>query len=105
MNAVFRKYKQLRFNVDVLQDHYEAVPLLFRLYHKKVKGILQGDFRNWQFTSSSPVFLKYIPGGTLHKYNLWLQPVPRELSDVYNAIDQAALKAGCDLTDRDIFTE
>lgn len=99
--AVYKKYRQLRFNVDVLQDHYEAVPLQFQLYNRIVKGTLHGDFRDWFFTSSSPVFLRYIPDGVLHKYNLWLHPAPGQLSDIYNAIDEAALKAGCDLSEKE----
>lgn len=101
MMAVYKKYRQLRFNVDVLQDHYEAVHLQFRLYGRQVKGTLQGNFRDWNFTSSSPLFLRFIPGGVLYKYNLWLQPVPGQLSDIYNAIDEAARKAGYDLSEKE----
>lgn len=104
MMAVYKKYRQLRFNVDVLLDHYEAVPLQFRLYNRTVKGTLHGSFRDWYFCSSSPVFLSFIPDGVLHKYNLWFHPVPGQLSDIYNAIDEAALKAGYDLSEKEEYT-
>lgn len=104
MMAVYKKYRQLRFNVDVLLDHYEAVPLQFRLYNRTVKGTLHGSFRDWYFCSSSPVFLSFIADGVLHKYNLWFHPVPGQLSDIYNAIDEAALKAGYDLSEKEEYT-
>jgi hypothetical protein len=89
-----KRYKQLKLSIDSVRDHYEMVALSFRLHNQAVYGVLNGTLSDWHFTSRSPVFLRYIPGGVLHKYELWFHAVPKKLTDIYEGIFSAAQKAG-----------
>jgi hypothetical protein len=98
---VQRKYKQLKFCLDALKAEYHSVSIGFKLHNKEVRGILNGNPQDWKFHSTSPVFLKYIPSGTLSKYALWLNGVPKVISPLYVNIIEAAAKAGYDLCERE----
>ncbi len=98
---VQRKYKQLKFCLDALKAQYHSVVLTFKLHNKEVRGILNGNPEDWKFQSNSPVFLKYIPGGTLSKYTLWLNGVPKVISPLYIGIMESAAKAGYDLCEKE----
>jgi len=97
----YKKYKQLKLAIDSLQDHYNMVSLSFKLHQKPVTGVLNGSALDWSFESESPVFIKYIPSGMLRKYSLWTDKVPKNISQMYNAISDAALKAGFDLSEKE----
>ena len=96
-----RKYKQLKFGIDTLNRHYDNVILRFVVGRRTVIGILKGDHRNWVFLSGSEAFLRKIPSGQFFKYGLWPNGVPVGISELYNAIWEAALKAGYDLSEEE----
>lgn len=96
-----RKYKQLKFSMDPLKDHYDAIALRFKLHHQVIKGALTGNYQYWFFKSESPAFLKHIPSGILFKYAIWENHIPTEVSNLYNAIWEAAFKAGYDLQEKE----
>jgi hypothetical protein len=96
-----KRYRQLKLDLDVLQHHYEMVSLSFKLNHHQIKGILNGSATDWTFQSNSPAFLKIIPSGKLHKYALWLDRVPRQISKIYNGIWEAAVRAGYDIAEHE----
>ena len=102
---VHKKYKQLKFSVDALKDQYHAVYLSFRLHQKPVTGVLNGSANDWTFSSESPSFMRHVPCGALHKYQLWHGHVPKNISAVYNGIIEAAFKAGYELNEREVWEE
>jgi hypothetical protein len=87
--------------MDALKDHYHSVGLQFRLNKHEIQGILNGNAEDWVFTSNSEAFVRYIPGGKLEKYALWIGGVPRVLGHLYTEIFEAAGKAGYDLFERE----
>ena len=99
--TALRKYRQLKLGFDGLQEYYVSVPVSFRLGGQMVTGILNGTAADWIFHSSSPAFLRDFPSGRLHKYELWIDQVPRQISKVYNGILTSALRAGYDLTEKE----
>jgi len=94
-----KRYRQLRLELDLLDHHYEMVPLSFRLNHHQIKGILNGSASDWTFQSDSPAFIKIVPSGKLHKYALWTEGVPSQISKIYNGIWESAIKAGYDIAE------
>jgi hypothetical protein len=99
--TALRKYRQLKLGFDGQQEHYVSVPVSFPLGGQIVTGILNGTAADWIFHSSSPVFLRDFPSGRLHKYELWIDRVPKQISRVYNGILASALKAGYDLAEKE----
>ena len=96
-----KRLKQLKLGIDALQDQYNGVFLHFRLGYQIVEGVLNGSAADWTFQSYSRAFLKQVPTGTLYKYMLWMDSVPPGISNVYNAIEEAAFKAGYDMIERE----
>jgi hypothetical protein len=96
-----RRYRQLKLEINTLQDQYPDIILYFRINGKEVIGMLKGSVHDWTFYSSSAAFLKVVPGGKLKKYMLWTVRIPKGLSRLYNAIGEAAIKAGYDLEEKD----
>jgi len=92
---------QLKFCLDTLSYRYNSVALQFKLGNKLVTGILKGTVDHWIFKSGSAAFLRYIPNGTLSNYGFWIDSVPSNISELYNKIDEAALKAGYDLAQKE----
>jgi hypothetical protein len=99
--TVRRKYKQLKFGIDTLHRHYDNVVLRFVVGRRTVIGVLKGDHRNWVFLSNSEAFLRKVPSGQFFKYALWPSGVPDGISELYNAIWDAAIKEGYDLAEED----
>ena len=97
-----KRYSQLKFDIDSLQYHYEMVFLSFKINQHEVKGVLNGSSTDWTFQSNSPVFLKIVPSGKLSKYALWPGRVPRQINKIYNGIADAAIKAGYDITEKEL---
>ena len=89
-----KRYKQLKLGIETSNDHYEDVVLFFKIQNQPVYGLLNGTLNDWHFQSGSPVFLKYIPKGILNKYALWMDAVPKKLSEIYSGIVTSATKAG-----------
>lgn len=96
-----KKYKQLRFTLESPLQHYNYLPLRFRIGRQLVEGLLHGDCTDWHFTSQSPAFLQTVPGGKLRKYMLWIDAVPQNISVLYDAISEAALSAGYTTQERE----
>jgi hypothetical protein len=96
-----RKYRQLKLEINTLQDQYPDIILSFRINGKLVMGILKGSIHDWTFYSGSPAFLRVVPGGKLKNYMLWTGRIPKGLSRLYNAIGEAALKSGYDLEEKE----
>jgi hypothetical protein len=96
-----KRYRQLKFEIDEPQDHYEAVLLRFSINRDKVKGLLNGSITDWVFQSDSPAFLKVVPSGRLCKYALWYDRIPRQLNMIYKGMWEAASKAGYDLSEKE----
>lgn len=96
-----KRYRQLKLDMDLLQDHYEMVPLSFKLGHHQIRGILNGSATDWTFQSDSPAFLRIIPSGRLSKYALWIDHVPRQISKIYNGILESAIKAGYAIAEKE----
>ncbi len=92
--TVRKRKNQLRLCIDVLKDQYHSVPLTFKMKNKLINGWLNGTAEDWTFSSYTPVFLEHISSGVLNKYALWLNRVPGVISELYNSIDEAALKSG-----------
>ncbi len=94
----YRRNKwQLQFRLDTLGYRYNSVALQFKLGNKLITGILKGTVEHWVFRSVSAAFLHRIPDGSLSNYGFWIDSVPQNISELYNKIDEAALKAGYDL--------
>jgi hypothetical protein len=96
-----KRYRQLRLEIDELAYHYEMVRLSFKLNRREVNGILNGSASDWTFESNNPAFLKIIPTGRLSKYAFWLNGVPKQLNKIYKGIWEAAIKAGCDIAEKE----
>jgi len=96
-----KRYRQLKFEINELQSHYEMVFLSFKLNRHEVTGFLNGSSADWTFQSNSPEFLKIIPSGKLFKYALWVGRVPKEITKIYNGIEEAAIKAGFDIMEKE----
>jgi hypothetical protein len=96
-----RRYKQLKLHIDSHRDEYNSVWLQFKLGRHGVEGVLNGDCSDWYFESSSHAFLKMVPHGVLHKYALWIDVVPKNISTLYNCIYEAAYKAGYEMTEKE----
>jgi hypothetical protein len=96
-----KRYRQLKFDIDILQHHFEMVFLTFKLNQHEVKGVLNGSSTDWTFQSGSPAFLKIVPSGKLSKYALWFGGVPRQIHKIYNGIGDAAIKAGYNLAEKE----
>ncbi|HZH97232.1 MAG TPA: hypothetical protein VEY06_15175 [Flavisolibacter sp.] len=96
-----KKYRQLKFYMDSLKEQYHAVFLIFRINNNQVHGILNGNAEDWIFTSTSSYFLKYIPGGTLSKYAMWIGSVPKTIGHFYLKITESAARAGYELCDKE----
>ncbi|MDB5253466.1 MAG: hypothetical protein JWP27_2635 [Flaviaesturariibacter sp.] len=96
-----RRYTQLKLEIQRLNTHFDAVPLRFLLQGGYVSGILKGNHQWWVFTSDSPGFRSHIPDGRLCKYSLWTDRVPPVVSELYNAIWEAAIKSGYDLAEQE----
>lgn len=92
-----KKYRQLKFEIDELQDHYEMVVLRFKLRRHEITGLLNGSVTDWIFESDSAAFLKIIPSGKLCKYAFWGNGLPKQLNEIYKGVLGAALKAGYNL--------
>jgi hypothetical protein len=97
----YAKSRQLKLEIHFLQQNFNGVELSFRLHNQTVKGHLLGNAQDWMFYSCSPAFLKIVSSGKLQKYNLWLNTIPKGISEVYNGIYESALKAGFDITDKE----
>ena len=96
-----KRYRQLKIQIDELTYHYEMVILSFKINKYEINGILNGSATDWIFHSDSPAFLKIIPSGRLSKYSLWIDHVPKDISKIYNGVEEAALKAGYDIADKE----
>jgi hypothetical protein len=96
-----KRYKQLKLGMDSFQYHYDSVVLSFTINRKPVCGILKGNSVDWMFQSDSPAFLKLIPSGTLNKYAIWWDAIPKDINKVYNGILEASFKAGYDLCEKE----
>lgn len=99
--SVHRKYRQLKLQISITEDHLDAVPLTFRLNRHFIQGILNGSVSDWFFQSQSPAFLKLVPSGRLQKYALWCNGVPRGISRIYNGIVEAAARSGYILDEKE----
>ena len=95
--AATKRYRQLPLPLTPLSRHVNAVCISFKIARRPINGILYGNEVNWTFVSYSPAFLRYISSGRLDKYALWNNCVPPMLSQIYDAIYEAALKAGYSL--------
>ncbi len=84
-----------------LKDQYHSVLITFRLRDQEVMGILNGNADDWQFTSSSALFTRHVPGGILCKYAEWSGGVPRIVGQLYPEIMEAAARAGYDLSEKE----
>lgn len=98
---VRKRYRQLKFEIDEQQDHYEGVLLRFRLNREEVTGLLNGSITDWVFQSDSPAFLKFVPSGRLCKYALWYDRIPQQVNRIYKGMWEAALKAGYELSEKE----
>jgi hypothetical protein len=92
-----KRYKQLPLPLSSLARNVTPVCLSFRLKRQLVYGVLHGNVDNWTFVSNSSIFLRHIPSGRLDKYALWMDTVPVIITEIYNSIYNAALKAGYSL--------
>lgn len=99
--APSRRYKQLRFSLESTRQQYHYLYLRFRLGRHWVEGELHGDCSDWYFISYSTPFVKLIPSGLLRKYMLWIDAVPHNLSEVYNAIAEATAAAGYSMMEKE----
>ena len=91
--------------MDSLKDEYHAVFLFFRINNNQVYGVLNGNAEDWRFTSESAYFLKYIPGGTLSKYAMWINVVPKTINHFYTELIESAAKAGYELCEKEEVVE
>jgi hypothetical protein len=96
-----RRYKQLKLSIEPYREEFIKLWLSFKLGKHTVQGILSGARNDWYFQSSSPAFLKQIPGGVLPKYALWYNRVPKNITSIYNNIMEAALREGYDLMEKE----
>ncbi|MCW3073211.1 MAG: hypothetical protein JWP69_280 [Flaviaesturariibacter sp.] len=96
-----RKYKQLKFGIEALKKHYDSVCLSFVIGRQTVRGVLKGNHQSWVFVSDSRPFLSCVPSGQFFKYALWIGEVPADVSLLYNAIWEAAIKEGYDLSEEE----
>ena len=94
-----KRLRQLRLDLSSFTRDVSPVWLSFQINRRPVKGFLYGDYQNWTFESNSPAFLNCVPAGKLNKYAYWVNTVPKGISEVYNGIFDAALKAGYSLQD------
>jgi hypothetical protein len=97
-----KKHKlQLQLGLIPPARAFTPVTLSFKLGGRQVSGILHGDAYNWTFESNSPVFVLCVPGGRLDKYALWNGPVPSQITELYQQIEQSAGKAGINLQENE----
>lgn len=105
MTQVRKRYRQLRFEIDQLEDHYHMVCLRFKINRQEVSGLLNGSITDWMFESKSDAFLKIVPSGRLCKYALWCDGVPKQINKIYKGVWEAAMKAGYDLLEKEEASE
>lgn len=91
----------MKLGIEPYRDQFNNLWLSFRLGKYIVEGVLNGACHEWYFESYSAAFLKQVPSGVLHKYELWYNSVPKNISNIYNSIMEAALKAGYDLLEKE----
>lgn len=98
---LFKKYKQLKFEMHALKDRYGEVVLSFKISGREITGVLKGSAADWKFESQSLLFLQQLPSGVLYKYMFWPDGVPKHIGKIYTGIEESALKAGYDLAEKE----
>jgi len=93
---------QLNDNIELSKHCFYNKTISFVTLGNEVKGILDGSTKLWDFKSDNAYFVSLCPSGFIAKHTMYINPITKEVHDLYNKIydeiDKILITRGADMT-------